>query len=227
MAGGGAKKREERFLAQAAHVLKTPVAVLRAVAEQALLRERSAAEYRAALEEIADEARRAGEMVSSLLDLARLDTGAVTLDEGRISVAALCEEVVRVESARSRGAPLTLQRGGDADVAGNRALLLRGLSNLVVNARKHAGERARVVVFCGVDGDDALLGVDDDGPGIPPEEITRVLGRFERGRAPAGSGTGLGLPIVDGLARAHGGRLEVSRSPLGGCRALLRLPARR
>ena len=221
------RSHEERFLAQAAHELRTPISVLRAVAEQALTRERSDAEYRTALEEIADEARRAGEMVANLLDLARIDTGAIILDEAHVSIAALGAEVTHREKSRNPGALLSFRDGGDADIAGNRALLERSLANLVVNAVKHAGRGAHVVVFSGVEGSDALLGVDDDGPGIAAVDVERVLGRFERGASPAGSGTGLGLPLAEGLARAHGGRLEISKSPLGGCRALLRLPVRR
>lgn len=215
--------REQRFVANAAHELRTPITVLRALADQALARERPAPEYRRALEEIAEESRRAGELVESLLELARLDTGAFVLDD-EISVTALAEEVVRLASARFPARPIGLRKSGEAKLRGNATLLSRGVLNLVLNAVKYAGPSAEVTVFVETHADCVLVGVDDSGPGIPGSDRERLLGRFERGAAPAGSGIGLGLPIADGIARAHRGSLEIGRSEAGGCRAALSLP---
>lgn len=222
-----AKAREQRFLAQAAHELRTPIAVLRALAEQALMSDREGSEYRRILTEIADEARRASALVGDLLEVARIDSGAVVVGAEEFGAASIAEEAVRTQIPRWPHASITLRVEGDATLSGSRELLLRALTNLVVNAVKHGGAKVHVEVWCRKDGSQVLLEVDDDGPGIPPGEIPRVLGRFERGTNAKGSGTGLGLPIAEGLAKAHGGGLEILTSPAGGCRALLRLPGRR
>lgn len=219
-AASDAARREERFLAHAAHELRTPITILRTLAEQALARERDAAGYRAALEEIADEARRGGELVASLLDLARLDTGAVVLSDDGVSIAGIVAAVREHALRRFPGREVEILRADGVVVRANPELLERALFNLAANALKHAGPKAQVVLVCGRRGGEAFLGVEDDGPGIPESEVARLLGRFERG-ADSGSGTGLGLAIADGIAKAHGGRLEIGRAASGGCRAVL------
>ena len=115
---------------------------------------------------------------------------------------------------------------GAARVHGDVDALRRVLRNLGENAARHAASRIAIAVA--ERGGDVLLTVDDDGPGIPESERARVLERFVRldeARSRDDGGSGLGLAIVDEVVRAHGGAVSISRSPLGGARIEVTLPA--
>jgi two-component system OmpR family sensor kinase len=116
---------------------------------------------------------------------------------------------------------------GTPEVLGDEARLRQVLSNLVVNALQHTPENADVTVRVGTDGDNAVLEVVDEGPGMSEQEAQRVFERFYRtdsSRARTSDGTGLGLPIVDSLVHAHGGTVTVSTEPGQGCRFHVSLP---
>jgi two-component system OmpR family sensor kinase len=105
-------------------------------------------------------------------------------------------------------------------VLGDEPRLRQVLSNLVVNALQHTPENADVIVRVGTDGDDAVLEIADQGPGMSREDASRVFERFYRtdsSRARASGGTGLGLSIVDSLVRAHGGVVTVMTALGEGC----------
>ena len=115
-----------------------------------------------------------------------------------------------------------------ARVSGDIDGLRRVVRNLGENAARHAASRIEIALTDR--GDDVLLTVDDDGRGIPETERARVLERFVRldeARSRNDGGSGLGLAIVDEVVRAHDGSIFISRSPLGGARIEVRLPARR
>jgi two-component system sensor histidine kinase PrrB len=116
----------------------------------------------------------------------------------------------------------------EVPVLGSEAGLRLAVDNLLGNALRHAGG-SRVAVTLRADGAGGWtrLCVDDDGRGLPPEERAAVFGRFVRGRAAAGAGSGLGLALVAQQAALHGGRAELTDSPLGGLRAVLDLPLHR
>jgi PAS domain S-box-containing protein len=206
-----------RFLADAAHQLRTPVAGIRACAET-LLRGPSSEDSDRLLATMVRETSRAGRLISSLLRMARLDHG-LPLSRGPVDVVTLCEHEVERLNLFSPELDVRLQvRQAPLDL-----LLLDGpacrevLSNLGDNARRHAAGRIDVVV----DGDDqeVRIAVCDDGPGVPDDARERVFERFVSldGRG----GSGLGLPVGRALARAMGGDLHYE----GGF--LLRLPAQR
>ena len=112
-----------------------------------------------------------------------------------------------------------------APVRGHPLLLRELLGNLIHNAIQHAGRGARVTVRTRTQDDAVLLEVDDDGPGLAPDERERVWDRFHRGRAASGAGTGLGLAIVRDIARLHRGQAELLPGPGGrGLRARVSLP---
>jgi signal transduction histidine kinase len=102
--------------------------------------------------------------------------------------------------------------------------LLQVVSNLVVNAVQHAGDRARLILTGRRTGDEVVIEVADTGPGIPAEHLPHVFDRFYRGTGRAG-GAGLGLAIAESLTRAMSGRIEVASTPGEGTTFTVRLPA--
>lgn len=212
---------QRRFVSDASHELRSPIATLRQHAEVA-----AAHPERADVAELSDvvrsEALRLQDLVTALLELSRLDEGGlgqrrpVDLDDLAFGAAA---------RARAAG---TVQVDGSgiaaARVLGDERVLAGVVRNLVDNAVRHAD--ARVVVTLAAVGTDAVLTVDDDGAGVPTQERDRVFDRFVRldeARSRDVGGAGLGLAIVRDAVRAHGGRVEVTDSPLGGARFVVRI----
>jgi two-component system osmolarity sensor histidine kinase EnvZ len=157
-------------------------------------------------------------MLSAYLEFVR---GAQDMDRELIEIDGLARELA--EDHKRLGNELRLEIEEELAIHGNRLALKRALSNLVGNAFQH-GSRVRMVAER--QGSDLLIHIDDDGPGIPPEDRERAIQPFERlDSARSESGTGLGLAIVGDIARRHGGSLELREAPgLGGLRASLRLP---
>ena len=207
---GGARQRS--FVADAAHELRSPLAVLRTVLEVALVHpdpEGPEPTLRTALEEVLRMAR----LVDDLLLLARLDAGAPRRVQ-EVDLADVVRELV------PDGVVLDL---APARVVADPDALVRVVRNLVDNALRHATGRVAVTVTPEV----ALL-VDDDGPGIPEPDRERVFDRFHRVDSPRtrdAGGTGLGLAIVRELVASAGGTVAVEQSPAGGARLRVRLPA--
>lgn len=214
--------RQRRFISDASHELRAPVAVIRQQAELAELHpERtSLAEVSAA---VLGESDRLAALVDDLLVLARSDEGAVLESDGAVDL-----DDLALDAARRVRADITVDATAvsGAQVRGDRRLLARVVGNLVDNAATHA--RSRVVLALGDEGDGAVLTVADDGPGIPPEDRERVFERFVRldeARTRDAGGSGLGLAIVDAVVRAHGGTVAIDDAPGGGTSVTVRLPS--
>lgn len=214
----------QRFVSDASHELRSPLATMRQFAE--LSRDHPATTPPGELAEVVlDEGERMHGIVEGLLLLARLDEhGGVA--RRRVDL----DDLAHGELERLRG----LGRPGDgravraAQVDGDARLLARAVRNLVDNALRHA--RGQVALGTVVRDGRAMLWVDDDGAGIAPAERERVFERFVRldeSRARDEGGSGLGLAIVREVARAHGGDAWADASPLGGARMVLELPAAR
>ncbi|QFY11286.1 HAMP domain-containing protein [Nonomuraea phyllanthi] len=210
-----AVKRNARFIAEASHELRTPITGL-LVRLEAGLEQRDEADWRAAT----DDARRLSDIVHDLLLMARLDAGAEGGRE-RLDLGMLAEEEVARRPGRL---PVSMDVEPGVLIRGNRLRLCRLLTNLLSNADRY-GE-SRVWVRVRGEGDQAVVEVCDDGPGIPEKMRERVFERFirlDRTRSKDSGGSGLGLPIARDIARAHGGTLEVEDGgPL--TRLVLRLP---
>jgi signal transduction histidine kinase len=226
-----------RFMADAAHELRTPVAVLQSTAEVALQQQREPDAYIHALAGIGRESRRLGGLVGDLLTLTRADAG-----ERRVTRERLFLDDVAVDAAASagplaemRGVSLSVSRYEEAEMFGDPTLLRQLVMILLDNALKFTPKGGTVQLGIGKEGADALLTVMDSGPGIADEHLPHVFERFyradpsrNRGDGEAGpSGAGLGLAIADWIARAHGGGIAVESEVGRGCTFVVRLPAGR
>jgi two-component system sensor histidine kinase QseC len=225
-----AQRRSERaFFADAAHELRTPLAVINAQAH-ALAASDSAAQRRAALQALESGVGRSADVLEKLLTLARLDAAAALPRQlARVDVAALAREVVAQQSERAlqSGHDLGAEAPAPAWARADAQALESALLNLVDNALRYTVPGSRIDVCARTEGDAVLLVVEDDGPGIPAQERERVWRRFERGSAAVGqAGSGLGLAIVaEALRRCGGGVALASSEGLGGACFTLRLPA--
>lgn len=206
-----AVQNERRFTADAAHELRTPLAVLAAHADVAL-RATTLEDKDAALRRLSSGVQRSARLSEQLLDLARLDANGHEL--GRVDLSELVVIVVRDFEviARDRRQHVLLQTEpgtilGHVDQLG---ILLR---NLIDNAVRHAGENGQVAVTCcparsnGVQG--MRLEVADDGPGVPEHERARIFDRFYRVPGNTGRGSGIGLSLVARIAQSHGATIEM------------------
>jgi signal transduction histidine kinase len=211
-----AATRQQRFVSDASHELRTPLSVIRTTVEVARAHPASLPPGDA-LDRIALAAGRTEELVDELLELARLDetAGAPPADVD-------LDDVV-VDVVAGRGDPRVGTSVVPVRVTGDAAQLRRVAENLVANAARHA--RQRIVVALRAEGGEAVLEVVDDGPGVPPGARDHIFDRFTRlDEARSESGWGLGLAIVAGVVRRHGGTVTVADAPGGGARFTVRLP---
>ena len=215
---------QSRFTAEAAHELRTPVAVLRAELELALRRPRTAEETQAALQGALRSAERLSALVEGLMALARVDAGQIEEGKGPERLSSVISAAVAAErpGIDAAGGSLRLRLTDDPELWVHSALLTSAVANLLRNAAVHAAGTP-VQLSLSVDGEDAVVRVDDSGPGLPEARLADVMGAFARaGRARGG--LGLGLTLSQEVARRHGGTLQLSHSPSGGLRATIRLP---
>lgn len=208
-----AVQNERRFTADAAHELRTPLAVLAAHADVAL-RAATLEEKDAALRRLSSGVQRSARLSEQLLDLARLDTGASTEGFGQVDLSELVVLVVRDFEvlARDRNQHISLQTEpgailGDIDQLG---ILLR---NVIDNAVCYAGEGGQIAVSCRPGRSNDIHGmrleVADDGPGVAEEDRARIFDRFYRAPRSTGRGSGIGLSLVAQIAQLHGASIEV------------------
>lgn len=204
---------QNRFIADAAHQLKTPVSGLKAQIEMAL-REDDPARVRHALAQLHLGAERLSRLVRQLLTLARNEPGAIhTVDMQRIDLNALAIDVAMrwVPDALKRGIDLGFEPADDAvAIDGDPDRLRELINNLVDNAVRYSREHGRVTVAVGrtVDGQ-ARLSISDDSPTIPVDERQRIFERFHRLLGSHVDGSGLGLAIVSEIAALHQARITL------------------
>ncbi len=228
-------RQQQRFMADASHELRTPVAIVRGEAEVALSQAlRPPEEYRESLAIVQDEGRRLTRIVEDLFLLARADAGQLPLhltDFYFDELAAECVRAVRTLAAR-RDLSVECVAATEMPLRGDENLLRRMLLNLLDNALKHTPPGGSITVKCAKDNDNYILTVTDTGAGIAPAAQAHIFERFYRADAARsrqadheGSGAGLGLSIARWVAAAHQGRLELLSSDDGGSVFAVTLPA--
>lgn len=216
---------ERRFASDAAHELRTPLAVLRSGLEVALARERSPTEHQAALTNAHREVVGLCKIAEELLMLARLN-GEVSIDRKPVDFGEVVNEVVgAVEPlAASRNIALDASVGAGALIEGSVTHLRRLVINLVDNALKFTPSGGKIEVLLSAAHGIATLHVIDTGPGIEPAELPLIFDRFFRGAHANGEGSGLGLSLCREIARLHGGQISASNRVGGGSDFLVTLP---
>jgi signal transduction histidine kinase len=204
------------FIANASHELRTPLTSLGGFLDLVREGELDIDTREEFLGEMRVQVDRLSKLATDLLDLSRLDAGAVEMAHEDVVLAQLAEDAVREASAVAtrRGSTLRLGATGERSVAiADEARVRQVLRALVDNALRHTPPGTLVTVSNGVEGDEAWARVADDGPGITPDAVTHVFDRFYRGRGAAAQGSGLGLAIARELAERMGGRLTVETEP--------------
>jgi heavy metal sensor kinase len=232
--------QQRRFMADASHELRTPVAIVRGEAEVALSRnERDAEDYRESLAVVHDEGRRLTHIVEDLFTLARADAGQNPLRVVDFYLDETVVECVRAMRTLASGRGVSLEHDvpqEELPFQGDEELIRRMLLNLLDNAIKYTPADGRVSVRCEAQGKEYVLTVSDTGAGIPVEAQSQIFQRFYRadkarsrnesssGYAITTSGAGLGLSIARLVAEAHKGRLELLRSDERGSVFVATLP---
>ncbi|MCP9339362.1 ATP-binding protein [Stutzerimonas xanthomarina] len=218
-------EREKRFIADAAHELRTPLAVLRIHAQNAQ-QAGSEADRDEALRQLVTGVDRTTRVVTQLLTLARLEPSAqqlrlAPLDMRRLTRDTLAE-LTPLAIARKQELTLDVDEHSDCSLTGDAASLATLLQNLVGNALAYTPTGGRIEVQLRSTAENLFLEVADSGPGIAPELRAQLFERFVR--LGDGQGAGLGLSIVARIAELHGATVELLDSALGGLRAVVRIP---
>ena len=215
------------LVANASHELRTPIGALRASLEN--LVDGVEPVEPAALEALLGQVERLGTLVEQLLDLSKLESGAVPLDRARVAASAVVARVIDEWRPWASEHGVRLESAVDArlvfDADADR--LHQVLANLVANAIRHSPAGGRVLIRAAAPDGIARLEVVDEGPGIPPEESERVFERFYRrdhARAARDGGSGLGLAIARWIVGLHGGTIRADSGERGGCRMVVELP---
>jgi signal transduction histidine kinase len=217
-----------RFMADAAHELRTPITILRTRAEVALQQPRDAENYVSALRGVEAEARRLGGIVDSLLVLARADAGERQIDKERIFLDDIAIDAAGAAQivARQKKVLVTVDEFEEAAVLGDATLIRQLIMIVLDNAVKFTDAGGQVHVRVSMHEGAPTFVVEDTGIGIRQEELSRVFQRFFRGETARSrtDGAGLGLSIASWIAREHGAEISLSSEPGKGTRVIVTFP---
>lgn len=216
-------KYRREVIGNVAHELRTPVAALHAVLEN--LVDGVSRPDQATLELALSQTDRLGRLINELLDLSRVEGGVAQLDYDRVDLHRFATVAVAECRLRSRDdISFVVDIPSTVVIDADEARLHQVLANLLDNASRHSPAGSTVEVTGRPVGDSVVIDVADQGPGIAPDERTRIFERFTRGGSRDG-GTGLGLAIAQWVINLHGGEIAVVDDS-GGCRIRIRLPVR-
>jgi heavy metal sensor kinase len=214
-------EQQRRFMADASHELRTPIAILRGEADVALSRpERSTGEYRESLQILREEARRLSQIVENLFTLARADAGNYPLTKSHFYLDELLGDCVRAARTLAAAKNIRLDHHSEEELLAeaDESLIHRMILNLIDNAIKFTPPGGAISVKARREAAGYVITVEDTGPGIPSELQSRVFERFFRAdqartqQHDGGAGAGLGLAISRWIAEAHDGTLKLSSS---------------
>jgi signal transduction histidine kinase len=211
-----------------AHELRTPLTRIRTGAELALQQEHDPAPLRDALLDSMEESERVLTMLNTLMDISEAQAGLMKLQRRSVAVAELCQDLRELFEfvAEERRIALVVDVPSEIQCEADPARLRQVLVNLVDNALKYTPPGGRVVVSARQAGTETAVSVQDNGPGIPPEELNRIWERLYRGdKSRSQRGLGLGLSLVKAITEAHGGRVEVESAPGAGAKFTVVVPA--
>jgi signal transduction histidine kinase len=212
-----------------AHDLRTPMTRLRGIAERALETGTDDPErYREALADCLEESERVSEMLNSLMDISEAETGVMRLAIEPVDVSEALADVQELyaDVADDKGVAVAIDTGERLTVLADRSRLRQVLANLLDNAVKYTPRGGQVTMRARPGPEDVAIEVEDNGPGIPADDLPRIWDRLYRGdRSRSERGLGLGLSLVRAIVEAHKGRAEVASSPAGGALFTIRLPA--
>lgn len=219
--------RLRRFVADASHELRTPIAAVSAYAELFDLGARARPDdLNRVMTGIRSETGRMSHLVEELLLLARLDEGRA-IERQPVELVSLASEAIAAAAAISTDWPVRLEAAQPVEIVGDSARLRQVLDNLLANVRAHTPPGTRSTVSVKRDGDLAVVSVADEGPGLTDADIKLVFERFYRAdhsRSRDRGGSGLGLAIVAAIVNAHDGTVAANSNPAGGATFTITLP---
>ena len=225
-----AARRQEQFTADAAHELRTPLAIMKSSLQTLRMQPRMTAEYEEGVDDVLQDVDRMEQLVRQFLTLARLDATDKISDPVEVRLDILLESLVEVFDGRAadQGARVVYTDGGAVSVKGDETELRQLFTNLLDNALRH-GPPMGVVRITLQDGSGPWVTtcVHDEGGTIPPEVLPHLFDRFYRAdssRSQASGGTGLGLAIARAIVLRHDGNIAVTSDSQAGTTAIVRLP---
>jgi heavy metal sensor kinase len=218
-----------RFTADASHELRTPLTAIQSVGEVSLKMPGDVSYYRDTIGSMLEETNRLTQLVDSLLTMARADAGRIQLHRVEVNLFNLAEETVGLLEVLAEEKQQTILINGDRSTTlkADRTILRQALVNLVHNAVKYSPEHGEIRLRIHETDQDAIVEVEDSGPGIAPEHRTHIFERFyrvDKSRTRAAGGAGLGLSIAQWAVSAHGGTIAVQSEPGSGSIFQIRLP---
>lgn len=217
-------RRQHRFVADASHELRSPLAAIRTTLEVGLAHPNTAP-WPVIAERAAQQSERLEDLIQQLLLLAKADEHQLAAQQQIVDIAALLHDVVA--STQAYHVDVKLDAAAVLSVVGNPDHLERLLRNIIDNAVRHANRH--VIITATVTSDQVRIEIDDDGPGIPTEDRKRVFDRFVRldnSRERNSGSAGLGLAIAREITLAHRGRIVIADNLAGGTRVIITLPRR-
>jgi two-component system OmpR family sensor kinase len=224
-------QRQVRFTADASHELRTPLSIIHSHAELSLTRDRTAPEYKQAMETCLRAAKRTKSLVDALLVLARADAGKLDLRYERFDLRDAAQESLAMVESRAQERNVTLEMiCPSMELEADRTRILQLLTNLLANAIQYNRQGGRVVLTIAQEGPEAVLTVADTGVGIAAEDQRHVFERFfraDKARSREAGGSGLGLAICQSIVEAHHGHISFASQPDSGTTFTVRLPLSR